>query len=71
MQPKCDKSVTRSSGEEFIKSTEDSGDLALIFHACYERSGNDKEVLQQRADAADTWYTYFANDQVISLKDFP
>jgi len=71
LQPNCDKSVTRSSGEEFIKSTEDPGDLALIFHACYERSGNDKKVLQQRADAADTWYTYFANDQVISLKDLP
>lgn len=45
--------------EEFIESDCDPRDLALVFHACYERSGGGREALEKRADAAKEWYKYF------------
>ena len=36
--------------EEYSHSTYDSKDLALVFHATYERSGNNPEQLQERVD---------------------
>ena len=49
----------KMSIETFSQSTYDSKDLALVFHASYERSGDNKEQLQERMDAADAWYQYF------------
>lgn len=49
----------KMTGEEYMKSACDAGDLALVFHACYERSGDGKEELQERVDAAYNWYKYF------------
>ena len=49
------------SFNEFVKSTCNPGDLALVFHACYERSGDFEERLQLRVDAANKWYDYFLN----------
>lgn len=43
----------------FSESTCNCKDLALIFHASYERSGDDKDGLQERVDAAEKWYLYF------------
>ena len=42
--------------EEFISATNDPGDLALVFHALYERSGDNKETLDDRVNFANTWY---------------
>ena len=42
--------------EEFISATNDPGDLALVFHALYERSGDNKETLDDRVDFTNTWY---------------
>lgn len=48
--------------EEFSRSTADCKDLALIFHASYERSGDDKKILQERVDNAEKWYRYFTEE---------
>lgn len=50
------------SVEKFSRSTEDCKDLALVFHASYERSGDDKEILQERVDNAEKWYLYFTKE---------
>jgi len=42
--------------EEFISATNDPGDPALVFHALYERYGDNKETLDDRVDFANTWY---------------
>ena len=47
------------SAAEFATSTADPGDLALVFHAHYERSEDTKEQLQERFDSAKKWYEYF------------
>lgn len=54
-----DNTPREMSIEEFSQSTCDSKDLALVFHASYERSSDDKDQLQERVDAAETWYLYF------------
>jgi len=45
--------------KEFSKAEYNCKDLALVFHASYERSGDGKDDLQERADAAEKWYRYF------------
>lgn len=47
------------SSEEYTASDCDPRDLALVFHACYERSGGGKEALEKRANAAKECYKYF------------
>lgn len=51
------------SYEEYNQSKYNPGDLALIFHASYERSGDDTKALQERDDAAMGWYNFFMNNQ--------
>lgn len=58
------------TSEDYCKSTCNPGDLALIFHASYERSGDDKNKLQERIDAANAWFKYFGEGFEITLKDF-
>lgn len=50
----------KMTSKEYSKSTCDVGDLALVFHATYERSGDDAENLQERVDAAYKWYDFFS-----------
>ncbi len=45
--------------EEYRQSTCDPRDLAMVFHASYQRSGDDAAKLQERVDAAERWYRYF------------
>jgi len=60
------------SVDTFIISEYGAGDLALVFHASYERSGDGPERLQKRVDAADRWYEYFSGaNPDIELADFP
>ena len=47
--------------EEYISSTCDPGDLALIFHSHYERSGNGAKDLRDRFNYANEWYEYLNN----------
>lgn len=49
------------SFDEFISSTNDPGELALVFHGHYERSADDNTRKQNRIDFAHKWYTYFIN----------
>lgn len=49
----------KMTSEEYSKSTCDVGDLALVFHASYERSGDGKEGLQNRIKYAYEWYSFF------------
>ena len=49
--------------EEFSKAEYDCKDLALVFHATYERSGDNKDQLQMRADYAEKWYLYFTEGE--------
>ena len=54
--------------EEYISSDCDPGDLALVFQAHYERSGNHLEI---RKNAAEKWYAYFSGENPsITLDDF-
>lgn len=45
--------------EEYIVSNCDVGDLALVFHASYERSDRDESEEQRRVESAEQWYEYF------------
>lgn len=47
------------SFDEFTVSTCDSEDLALIFNATYERSGDGVEGLTKRMEYAERWKNYF------------
>ena len=58
------------SGEEYTKSLCTPKDLALVFHASYERSGDGVKELQERIDAAEEWYRYFSGEEVCEV-DFP
>ena len=58
------------SGEEYMASTDAPRDLALIFNACYERSGDGTMLLEERVMAAEAWYQYFLNED-IGEEDFP
>lgn len=46
--------------EDYIVSTNDVGDLALVFHGSYERSADDARRKQNRIDYANKWYEYFS-----------
>lgn len=46
--------------EQYIVSTKNVGDLALVFHASYERSADDAKRKQNRIDYANKWYDYFS-----------
>ena len=48
----------------YIKSDCDPKDLALVFHACYERSGDGRTQLEDRVRAADNWYKYFSGENI-------
>jgi len=45
--------------EEYIVSTKDVGDLALVFHGSYERSADNATRRQNRIDYANMWYEHF------------
>lgn len=45
--------------EDYKESKCNSGDLALVFHASYERSGDGEKELNIRVEAAERWYRYF------------
>jgi len=58
--------------EEYSKSAYKIRDMTLIFQACYERSGDNAEQLQERIAAAELWYDYFiGGNHDISRDDFP
>lgn len=61
--PPSDNVPHQMSIEEYSHSTYDSKDLALVFHATYERSGDDETTLQERADNAEAWYLYFTTNR--------
>jgi hypothetical protein len=44
--------------EEFISATNHPGDLAQVFHATYERSGDTATMIEKRVQAANDWYDY-------------
>ncbi len=46
--------------EDYIVSTKNAGDLALVFHGSYERSSDDAKRKQNRIDFANYWYDYFS-----------
>ena len=45
--------------EEYIKSEHSPEDLALVFHASYERSNDNDKLKNTRANNARKWYNYF------------
>lgn len=57
--PLSDDKLGKMTGKEYSESTGDVRDLALVFHACYERSGDGEEQLKDRVNAAFDWYKYF------------
>lgn len=68
----ADTDVQDMSADDFIDSEYGAGDLALVFHASYERSGDGPKELQDRVDAAEKWYEYFSGvNPEIELTDFP
>lgn len=61
--PPSDDVPREMTYEEYINSSHNSGDLALIFHASYERSSDDKTILEERYDNANKWYNYFSKSK--------
>lgn len=57
--PLSDDDLKNMTVKEFSQSTDDYKELAMVFHASYERSGDDKDGIQKRVDYAETWYLYF------------
>ncbi len=49
---------------DYIASTKDEGDSALVFHAAYERSSDTKDIRDERVQNAKDWYTYFTTGQI-------
>lgn len=49
---------------EYILSTNDPGDLALVFHASYERSNDTVMIRNERVQNAENWYAYFTTGQI-------
>ena len=47
------------SYEEYFNSTLSPSELAVMFEATYERSGDDDNIIQERKDNAEKWYEYF------------
>ena len=54
------RSPYKMTYKEYITSTKDVGELALVFHGSYERSADDAKGLQERVDDAEMWYEYFS-----------
>ena len=50
----------KMSYNEYIVSTNDVGELALVFHGSYERSGDTVQVRENRVGYAEAWYKYFS-----------
>lgn len=46
--------------KEFITSTKNAGDLALVFYGSYERSSDDAKRKQNRIDFANKWDDYIS-----------
>ncbi len=49
----------KMSSSDFVVSTGDVGDLAMIYHAMYVRSADTYEMVQGRVEKAHKWYEYF------------
>lgn len=49
----------RMSYNDFTHSTDSPAGLALVFEAGFERSGDDAQGRNERAQAAEAWYEYF------------
>ncbi len=49
--------------QNYIQSTASAGDLALVFHASYERSSDDEGKLNQRKEWANKWYELIGNTE--------
>ena len=47
--------------DEFITSSNNPGELALVFHGHYERSADDEFTQNNRVEYANYWYNYFNN----------
>ncbi len=58
------------TGKEYTTSSDAPEDLALVFQASFERSGDGVKELQERIDAAAEWYRYFSGEDVCET-DFP
>ncbi len=43
---------------EYIQSSASAAELALVFHASYERSSDNRAQLNQRVDYANAWYQF-------------
>lgn len=71
LMPSCG-APSSMSVDTYVTSDWNAGDLALVFHASYERSGGETENLQDRVDAANKWYEYFSGaNPNVELDDFP
>lgn len=53
----------KMSYEEYICSTANPEDLALVFHASYERSDDTPKIRRERIDNAEKWYGYFTGKE--------
>ena len=51
------------SYEEYINSTLSPSELAVMFEASYERSGDTLDMIQERKDNAENWYEYFTEKE--------
>ena len=68
----------RMGYQTYITTTVGTGDnveeeirrLALIFHGSYERSADDQQGLEERAEGANRWYDYFQNHDAGSILEY-
>ena len=49
------------SYSEYIEELYSPSEMALVFHASYERSADGKEAIEERSIAAEKWYQHFMN----------
>lgn len=47
---------------KYIKSDKDAGELALVFHGSFERSGDapNSVAMRRRVEYANKWYNFFS-----------
>jgi hypothetical protein len=57
-EPFVDDTSRKMTWDEFISSTNNPGDLAQVFHASYEKSGDSAAEIKERVDAALEWYDF-------------
>jgi hypothetical protein len=50
--------------EDYIKSDTIPENLALVFHASYERSNDDDIAINNRMVTARSWYDYFTDGTI-------